>query len=77
MDAILVSNHCLVRNIHHSYVLTNAQSRRYLLDLDVYPCVMDESIRVELDVAFLEDDVEKVLMHLLNGKSQGWDGLTN
>ena len=30
--------------------------------------VMDEAIRVELDSDFLEDEVEKVLMHLLNGK---------
>ena len=39
--------------------------------------VVNDSICAELDADFLEEEVETVLLHLPNGKSPGWDGITN
>ena len=39
--------------------------------------VMNANICQELDADFEEVEVENVLLHLPNGKSLGWDGITN
>ena len=41
---------------------------------NVVGSVMNEDICMELNANFLEDELEKVLMHLLNGNSPSWDG---
>ena len=38
---------------------------------------MNTNICQQLDADFEEAEVEKVLLHLPNGKSPGWDGITN
>ena len=38
--------------------------------------VVNTNICQELDVDFEEAKAEKVLLHLLNGKSPSWDGVT-
>ena len=57
----------------HAMNVINARQEFY----NVVGSVMDEAIHVELDADFLEDEVEKVLMHLLNGEIPGWDGIIN
>ena len=38
---------------------------------------MHDLVSDGLDVDFIEDNVDMILRHLPNGKSLGWDGLTN
>ena len=38
---------------------------------------MNTNTRRELDADFEEVEMEKVLLHLPNGKSPDWDGITN
>ena len=38
---------------------------------------MIETISKELDSNFQEEEIEKVLLKLSNGKSPSWDGMTN
>ena len=44
---------------------------------NVIGCVMNTNICKELDADFEEAEVEKVLLHLRNGKIPCWDGITN
>ena len=44
---------------------------------NVIGCVTNANICQELDVDFEEVEVENVLLHPPNGKSPGWDGITN
>ena len=44
---------------------------------NVVGCVVNTNICQELDAGFEEAEVEKVLLNLPNGKSLGWDGITD
>ena len=44
---------------------------------NVIGCVVNTNICQGLDADFEEIEVEKVLLHLPNGKSLGWDGINN
>ena len=49
--------------------------RDWLISFHIF--LRDANICQVLDVDFEEAEVEKVLLHLPNGKSPNWDGVTN
>ena len=44
---------------------------------NVVGCVVNTNICQELDADFKEVEVEKVLLHIPNGKSPHWNNITN
>ena len=44
---------------------------------NVVGCAMNTNICQELDGNVEDAEVEKLLLHILNGKSSSWDGITN